>query len=235
MLYAKNSRSESAISEIEGVVVFCSQRTVSGVMKLIPGSVVQIAADVQDCINKCKQLGNFTELGVMPLTQNEKGKRKAELHNLRSETDSRKPPKKKIRTNRHDLKQIETCANEPQQTPVLLTVSREVVPPLPLPEVPYVPVSNWLTYAYWILDVLKIPFFNITSVNSKKLTLNVPGRELQYYFFFHSTWLKSSSGNIYFNYKLSTSAMNGCGLDRIQPNEYIKDTHTVMFIQFQQM
>ena len=231
MLYAENSRSENAVSRIEGVVVFCSPRTLSGVMKSIPGSVVQIAGDIQECISNCKQLGDFTELGVMPLTQNEKGKRKAEMHNLRSKTEKGIPLKKKMRTNRQDLEQIGTCSNEPQQAPVLLTVSREVVPPLPLTEVAIacLPVKNWLVYAHWILDVLNIPFFNITSYNSKQLTLNVPGRELQYYFNFHSTWLRSSSGHIYFNYKLSASAMTGCGLDRIQPNEYFKDTHITTF------
>ena len=225
ILYAKSSRSEQTGSVIQGVVVFCSPRTLSGVIKSIPGSVVQIAGDIQECISKCKQLGDFTELGVMPLTQHEKGKRKAEMHSLRSVTKRGKHNKEK-NTKIQDIQQIEACDTEQQG---LLAVSREAIPPLLLSEAACFTPNDWLTYANWILDVLKIPLFNITKYNFKQLTLTVPGSELQYYFNFRSTWLKSSSGHIYFNYKLSTSAMNGCGLHRTQPNEYFKDPNITTF------
>jgi hypothetical protein len=174
MLYAKKPNNQQVGSDLQGVVVFSSPRTVSGVMKSIPDSVVRIAGDVQDYIKKCKELGDFMERGVMPLTQYEKGKRKAELRCLSpaARIKKSKQHKEKTKASIQDVQQVETvtCDIEAQQT--LLTVSREVVPPLLLTEVASHPAKNWTIYAHWILDVLEIPFSTLQSTTPNNSLLN---------------------------------------------------------------
>ena len=207
---------------VQGVVVFTCQRTLSSVMKSMPGYDVNTVIEVQNALDECKQTNDFSERGIAPLSNKQKSKKRAELWNLRSISERAsslyiKPPIK--------MMDVESMAIS-EQSCVLMTVSNSVVPPLQVPEieVPSIVSKNWVCYARWVLSVLNAPSFNVTKCTSKKVTLTVTNRNNQEFdFFFASTWLTSNCGRIFFNYKLSKSAVEGSGLCRIQPNEFIDD------------
>ena len=207
---------------VQGVVVFTCQRTLSSVMKSMPGYDVNTVIEVQNALDECKQTNDFSERGIAPLSNKQKSKKRAELWNLRSISERAsslyiKPP---IR-----MMDVESMIIS-EQSCVLMTVNNSVVPPLQVPEieVPSIVSNNWVCYARWVLSVLNAPSFNVTKCTSKKVTLTVTNRNNQEFdFFFASTWLTSNCGRIFFNYKLSKSAVEGSGLCRIQPNEFIDD------------
>ena len=214
--------------DVRGVVVFASRRTISGVMKLMPGYVIRTVIDVENTVAECKQANNFTERGIAPLSNKQKSVKRAELWNLRSISERAsslyiKPP---IR-----MMDVESMIIS-EQSCVLMPVNSSVVPPLQVPEieVPSIVSKNWVCYARWVLSVLNAPSFNVTKYTSKKVTLTVTSRNNQEFdFFFASTWLTSNCGRIFFNYKLSKSAVEGSGLCRIQPNEFIDDARISTF------
>ena len=79
-----NKLDRTGISLVSGVVILLFQRTISSVMKSLPGCLVEVATDVQKAINEFKQMSDFTKHGIAPLSHIEKGVKKAEMWNIRS-------------------------------------------------------------------------------------------------------------------------------------------------------
>jgi len=67
MLYGKEI-GESGTPHLQGFVSFSCGRTLSAVIKSLPGCHVEIARNPQAAMEYCKKDGDFTERGVAPLT-----------------------------------------------------------------------------------------------------------------------------------------------------------------------
>ena len=57
---------------VQGVVVFTCQRTLSSVMKSMPGYDVNTVIEVQNALDECKQTNYFSERGIAPLSNKQK-------------------------------------------------------------------------------------------------------------------------------------------------------------------
>jgi len=64
---------ESGTPHLQGFVCFKSQKTLSAVIKLMPGCHIEVARTVAEAIEYCKKEGDFTERGVPPMDQKTKG------------------------------------------------------------------------------------------------------------------------------------------------------------------
>lgn len=64
---------ESGTPHLQGCVVFPSGKTLSSVIKLLPGCHVEVCRNLTASIEYCKKEGDYTERGKAPLTQQEKG------------------------------------------------------------------------------------------------------------------------------------------------------------------
>lgn len=72
MLYGKEVGKEGT-PHLQGLCVFKHQRTLQQAIKLLKHCHVEIAIDVQASIVYCKKEGDFTERGIPPMTQKQKG------------------------------------------------------------------------------------------------------------------------------------------------------------------
>lgn len=63
----------SGTPHLQGFVMFANGHTLSAVIKKLPGCHVEIARTLSAAIEYCKKEGDFTERGVPPMTQEEKG------------------------------------------------------------------------------------------------------------------------------------------------------------------
>ncbi len=66
---------ESGTPHLQGTVIFPSQRTISSVIKKMPGCHVEICRSLHHAIQYCKKEGDFTERGEPPSTSKEKGEK----------------------------------------------------------------------------------------------------------------------------------------------------------------
>lgn len=64
---------ESGTPHLQGFVTFASQRTLSAVIKSMPGCHVEAARTIEPAIEYCKKEGDFTERGTPPVSPKEKG------------------------------------------------------------------------------------------------------------------------------------------------------------------
>lgn len=69
---------ESGTPHLQGFIRFSTQRTLSSVIKKMPGCHLEIARSASHAIEYCKKDGDFTERGDPPKTQEEKGKNEQE-------------------------------------------------------------------------------------------------------------------------------------------------------------
>lgn len=69
---------ESGTPHLQGFVSFANAKTLSAVIKLLPGCHVEVAKTVNAAIEYCKKESNYVERGEKPCTQVEKGAKNAE-------------------------------------------------------------------------------------------------------------------------------------------------------------
>ena len=220
---------------IQGVVVFSFQKPLEVVMKMMPGYCVGVVTDVQASIDACKNRSAFKERGMAPLTQSQKGLKRARDWNLRKSMEI-EPPAFTEGSGPVSMEHSSLLTNTPAEDveilskPFLCTVCVAVIPPLGFEGNFQYMEKKWKAYALWILSVLNIPSFTVTQYNTKHLTLILPGdTKASYDFCFSSTWLKSKGEELYYNYKLSESSVKGCGLSPVAYNEFSQDSHITTF------
>lgn len=71
MLYGKEV-GESGTPHLQGLVTFVSQRSLSAVIKDLPGCHVEVCKSVDASVIYCKKGGDFTERGTPPISTKEK-------------------------------------------------------------------------------------------------------------------------------------------------------------------
>lgn len=64
---------ESGTPHLQGFVSFKDAKTMSAAIKTLPGCHLEIAKTIHEAIEYCKKEGDFTERGVAPMTQKQKG------------------------------------------------------------------------------------------------------------------------------------------------------------------
>ena len=69
---------ESGTPHLQGTIIFSSARTLSSVIKKLPGCHVEVCRSVEASIEYCKKDGDVTERGDPPLSQKEKGEANAD-------------------------------------------------------------------------------------------------------------------------------------------------------------
>lgn len=74
IIYGKEE-GENNTPHLQGVVVFKTEKSCKQVHKLLPGCHIEIVKHLQEAIEYCKKEGKFTERGIKPMTQKEKGKK----------------------------------------------------------------------------------------------------------------------------------------------------------------
>lgn len=63
----------SGTPHLQGFVYFEHNRSLSSVIKLLPGCHVEVSRNLEASIEYCKKEGNFTERGIAPMSQKRKG------------------------------------------------------------------------------------------------------------------------------------------------------------------
>jgi len=64
---------ESGTPHLQGFISFKDAKTKTAVIKLMPGCHIDIAKTIHEAIEYCKKDGDFTERGIPPMTQQQKG------------------------------------------------------------------------------------------------------------------------------------------------------------------
>lgn len=72
IIYGKEV-SESGTPHLQGFITFPNPRTLSGVIKSLPGCHVEVARTLTKAIEYCKKHGNYTERGKPPIEPKDKG------------------------------------------------------------------------------------------------------------------------------------------------------------------
>ena len=72
IIYGKEI-AESGTPHLQGFISFHNPRAIGGVIKELPGCHIEVAKTIHPAIEYCKKEGDFTERGVLPMTQKEKG------------------------------------------------------------------------------------------------------------------------------------------------------------------
>ena len=65
---------EQGTPHLQGFVSFANGRTLSAVIKALPGCHVEVARNLTAAMEYCKKEGDFTERGIPPKSQEEKGR-----------------------------------------------------------------------------------------------------------------------------------------------------------------
>lgn len=74
-LVAGREVGESGTPHLQGFVYFSEQKTLSAVIKLLPGCHVEVSKTLDEAIAYCKKDGDYFEVGIPPMSQSEKGKK----------------------------------------------------------------------------------------------------------------------------------------------------------------
>ncbi|AGA18286.1 hypothetical protein [uncultured marine virus] len=77
IVYGKEIAPTTGTPHLQGTVCFASPRSFEAVRKLM-GCHIEVCADLQKSITYCKEDGDWTERGVCPMTQKEKGESNAQ-------------------------------------------------------------------------------------------------------------------------------------------------------------
>uniref|UniRef100_UPI004048D2CF hypothetical protein n=1 Tax=Rheinheimera sp. TaxID=1869214 RepID=UPI004048D2CF len=82
IVYGKE-KGESGTPHLQGAITFASQKTLSSVIKKLPGCHVEIARNIFHAVEYCKKEGDVTERGTPPVSKKEQGvKGKAYYQNI---------------------------------------------------------------------------------------------------------------------------------------------------------
>jgi len=78
MCYGKEGKEDGKTPHLQGFVSFTDAKTLTAVIKKLKGCHVEVCIDFAAAITYCKKEGDYTERGVVPLTQEEKGQTEKE-------------------------------------------------------------------------------------------------------------------------------------------------------------